>query len=244
MKLLLVDDHHYILDGLRPNLERTSFTIIEARDGQTAWRLMVEHVPRAAIIDIAILPYPGAKYRSNNDHGIELARRIKEAFPSTGVVLFSNYEDRLHAVSALLERCMCGLAYKLKSCTLEELISAVHAACDGRVVVDPDVVTSASAIAERILRQLSSEERPLIEAALQAFESLSAREVEAAYLLAAANKTHRIAHLLGVKSKSAENYLNHIYDKLGLGQIAPHLRKDILLAKTCMIRDLQLMQGG
>jgi DNA-binding CsgD family transcriptional regulator len=70
---------------------------------------------------------------------------------------------------------------------------------------------------------------------------LTAREQDVVQRLAASHNTDGIARALGVTPKTAENYIGHVYDKLGLnemGREAPHLRKVMILAKACMLRDL------
>ena len=71
---------------------------------------------------------------------------------------------------------------------------------------------------------------------------LTPREKEIVQRLAASHNTEGIDQALNVSSKTTENYITHVYEKLGLSEIAreaPHLRKVVILAKACMINDLR-----
>lgn len=101
-------------------------------------------------------------------------------------------------------------------------------------------------LADDLLEQLTGEERPWIELAIKRLDQLSPREREAANRLAASHNTEGIAISLGITPKTVENYVSTIYEKLGLNEMstqAPHLRKVLILAKACMIKELQATGG-
>jgi DNA-binding NarL/FixJ family response regulator len=81
-----------------------------------------------------------------------------------------------------------------------------------------------------------------VERVLENQGTLTAREQDVAQRLAASHNTDGIAQALNVTSKTAENYIGHVYDKLSLADMkreAPHLRQVVILAKACLIHDLQ-----
>jgi DNA-binding NarL/FixJ family response regulator len=159
-----------------------------------------------------------------------------------GVVLFSAYEDRGNDVFALVESGTRGLAYKLKGSPPSSLLAAIDDVLAGRVVIDPEVHANRRKLGDEMLKRLTTDERQWVEQAVASFEHLTPREKEIASRLAASHNTEGIAAALVVSTKTTENYITHVYDKLGLNemaQVAPHLRKVVVLAKACMIHDLK-----
>jgi DNA-binding NarL/FixJ family response regulator len=247
LSVLVVDDHRIILDELRTALEAEDFRVAMCRDAETAWNLVQTNPPDAAIIDIAILPSSQAKYQSNNTHGLNLARRIKLAHPPTGLVIFSHYEYHLGAFKSMLDLGMTGLAYRLKTSSSTELVRTLRQVCAGHVVIDPDAIYSAEALdnvlaVQDVMAQFTSVEQSAIEHGLSQFHELTPQERRTAYLSAASNQASAIALRMGIERSSVENYLSRVYDKLGFHALGPHLKKDVLLAKTCLIRDLQQLR--
>ncbi len=135
-----------------------------------------------------------------------------------------------------------GLAYKLKGSQPAALLAAIHDVMSGRVVIDPEVHANRRALADELLKRLTADERGWVEIAVASFTQLTPREAEIAHRLAASHNTEGIARALSLSTKTTENYITHVYDKLGLNemsQAAPHLRKVVVLAKACMINDLK-----
>jgi two-component system nitrate/nitrite response regulator NarL len=158
-----------------------------------------------------------------------------------GIVLFSAYEDRGAEVLDMVREGTRGVAYKLKGARPDALLQAIQDVIAGRVVIDPEVHANRPALADELLNRLSAEERTWVQYALKSFDDLTPREKEIAERLAAAHNTQAIADALIITPKTVENYIGRIYDKLGLSDTteAAGLRKAILLAKVCMIHDLQ-----
>ncbi|MBI4630976.1 MAG: response regulator transcription factor [Chloroflexi bacterium] len=241
MKILLVDDDVFNREGIRLYLHSKGAEVVEAGDEATAWSLTESASPDVAVLDISIPPSPDSTSRSSQSLGVQLANRIKRAHPDLGVVLFSAYEDRGSEVLEMIREGVRGIAYKLKGCPPSALLSAIHDVMAGRVVIDPEVHANQRGLAEELLKRLTVEERVWVEGAVKEFEHLTPREQEIAHRLAASHNTEGIAQALSLSPKTAENYIGHVYDKLGLnemGKQAPNLRKAVVLAKACMIFDL------
>jgi DNA-binding NarL/FixJ family response regulator len=135
-----------------------------------------------------------------------------------------------------------GLAYKLKGNQPSALLAAIHEVIAGRVVIDPEVHANKQGLAEELIKRLTPEEGYWVKIAATNFSLLTPREMEIAQRLAASHNTEGISQALSVSSKTTENYITHVYDKLGLNNIAqeaPHLRKVVILAKACMVNDLR-----
>jgi DNA-binding NarL/FixJ family response regulator len=241
MKVLLIDDDAFNREGMRLYLRGEGVEVIEAGDVETAWAAAQTASFDAAVVDIAIPQSPGTPSRAGDSLGIELANRFKATFPALGIVIFSAYEDRGSEVFDMIRGGARGVAYKLKGCPPSALLNAIHDVVAGRVVIDPEVHVNRGGLADELLKRLSADERQWVEGAVSNFAQLTPRETEIAHRLAASHNTDGIAKALSVTPKTAENYIGHVYDKLGLNQMgrdAPHLRKVVVLAKACMIRDL------
>jgi DNA-binding NarL/FixJ family response regulator len=240
--ILLVDDDAFNREGVRLFLAQEGFAVLEAGDEESAWQLAGAHAPEAAIIDISIPPHPQTASPPGNSFGIRLAHRLKQAQPAIGILLFSAYDDRGGEILDLIQTGRRGLAYKLKGAQPRALLATLRDVLAGRVVIDPEVQFNRRDAANDLLRKLGAEERPWVERVLANFASLTAREQEVAERLAASHNTEGIARALSVTPKTAENYIGHVYDKLSLTEMrgaAPHLRQVVVLAKACLIRDLQ-----
>jgi DNA-binding NarL/FixJ family response regulator len=137
---------------------------------------------------------------------------------------------------------MRGIAYILKGCPPAALLEAMDTALAGRVLIDPEVMLNPRYLVDDLLERLAPEERPWVEEAAARLEQLTPREREVANRLAASHTTEGIARALHLTVKTVENYISQIYSKLGLDEMSDQqieLRKSLILAKACMVKDLQ-----
>ena len=242
IRILLVDDDAFNREGVQLYLKREQMEVLEAGDEAAAWNVAQTTPLDAAVIDISIPPDGASPSKASNSYGIHLAQRIKKAYPAVGVVLFSAYGDRGSDILDMIREGTRGLAYKLKGNQPSALLAAIHEVMAGRVVIDPEVHANKPGLAEELIKRLTPDEGHWVEIAVENFELLTPREKEIAQRLAASHNTEGISQALSVSSKTTENYITHIYEKLGINNIAqeaPHLRKVVILAKACMINDLR-----
>jgi two-component system nitrate/nitrite response regulator NarL len=247
IKVLLVDDDAFNREGMRLYLNREGLNVVEAGDEATAWDLAQAQSLDAAVIDISIPPDSRSPSLVSNSFGIHLARQLKQTQPALGIVLFSAYGDRGSEIFDMVRDGTRGLAYKLKGSQPVALLAAIHDVIAGRVVIDPEVHANRRGLVEELLKHLTGDESHWVEIAAANFEQLTPREKEIAQRLAASHNTEGIAQALSVSAKTTENYITHVYEKLGLSEIAreaPHLRKVVILAKACMINDLRSGAAG
>lgn len=242
--ILLVDDDHFNRDGVRLFLSSENFEVREAGDEASAWQLAQAAGDGlvAAVVDISIPPDAQTAVRPDHRFGLALAKRLKAAYPSLGVVLFSAHADQGPEVWDLVQQGVRGLAYKLKGTQPKDLLSAIQGVIAGRVIIDPEIRVNRKGLAEALIERLTSDERPWVVQAADNIGELTPREKDIANRLAASHNTEGIAEDLVISTKTTENYITHVYDKLGLNemaQAAPHLRKVVILAKACMINDLR-----
>jgi DNA-binding NarL/FixJ family response regulator len=242
IKVLLVDDDAFNREGMQLYLNREGLEVVEAGDEASAWELAKTQAFDASVIDISIPPDSASPSLVGNSFGIHLAHQLKQAYPALGIVIFSAYGDRGGDIFDMVRAGTRGLAYKLKGCQPGALLVTIHDVISGRVIIDPEVQTNRSGLAEELLKQLTGDESYWVEIAAANFQQLTPREMEIAQRLAASHNTEGIAQALSVSAKTTENYITHVYEKLGLSNIAreaPHLRKVVILAKACMLNDLR-----
>src|SRR2546428_1168715 len=146
IRLLLVDDHTLVRQGLRnilasePDLE----IVGEASDGNQAVELAQELLPDVVLTDI----------RMGEWDGVTATRRIRAAVPSARVIVLTNYdEDEL--VFASIRAGASG--YLLKEVQSEQLINAVRHVAQGFTLVYPSV-------AKRVLDEFGTTPRATVTA--------------------------------------------------------------------------------
>lgn len=245
LDVLLVDDDVLNRDGIRLYLEQEGFRVHEAGDARSAWRIVVEQRPDVAVLDIVLPAGPHISVQRHRSMGVNLAWRIKQEHPQMGVVLFSAHQDRGNRVWDLLHEGHAGIVYTLKGRSPEALLRAIRDAYAGRVVLDPSVMGAPHSLAEQFVQQLAETERPWVEEAADRMEHLTPRERDVVNRIAASYNVEGIAEYLGISSKTVENHITTVYNKLGLRRVddeAPALRKTVVLAKACVLHDLRREQ--
>lgn len=194
LRVVLADDHAMVRQGIRQFLEEEDdiAVVAEAADGRTALRLVAEHRPDVAILDIQM----------PEGSGIEATREIRARFPDTRILILTAYDDDPY-IFALLRAGADG--YILKTAGAEDLVRAVRMVAAGQMALSPDV-------ARKVVRQVA-ERRPA-EAACE--EALSEREVEVLRLTARGLSNKEIGRSLGLSPRTVQGHLANIYSKLGV----------------------------
>ena len=199
IKVVLVDDHNVMREGLRALLKNESDIEVagEAADGQAAFRLVSEIKPDLVIMDIAM---PGL-------NGIEATRKIISKNSFVKVIALSAYSDR-RFIFRVFKAGASG--YLLKDCAFEELVCAIRAVSARQIYLSPGI---ANIVLKDYLRQSSKENTSV-------FSVLTAREREVLQLLSEGKTTKQIALLLKVSVKTIETHRPQIMDKLNIRSIA------------------------
>ena len=195
IRVVLADDHAIVRKGIREFLqEDPGITVVaEGSDGAEALRLVGEHNPDIAVLDIQ-MPVM---------NGIEATRRIKAAYPDVRILILSAYEDDPY-IFALLH---AGAdSYILKSASPEELVHAVKATVAGGTVLSPDVAT-------KVVAQITSG-KPA--AAREQVEPVSERELDVLRLAGQGFTNKAIGLELGISDRTVQGHLANIYGKLGV----------------------------
>ncbi len=197
MRVLIVDDHKIIRDGLRAILEKHEGIVVvgEAANGHEALALVPEVHPDLAIMDVTM---PGL-------NGIETTRRMRSEAPAVKVVALSMHADRRYVV-AMLSAGAAG--YLLKNAAADELIHAIRAVGAGQTYLSPGV---ASVVVNTMLDPTAAGEPPRV---------LSSRERQVLQLLAEGHTSKEMAAELHVCVATIETHRRQIMDKLNLRSIA------------------------
>lgn len=198
MKIILVDDHKIIRDGLRSLLEKQPEIeiIAEAEDGVSAVRLAKELNPDVMIMDIGLPTL----------NGIEATRKIIADNPAIKVISLSICSDRW-SLEKMIKAGASG--YVLKNSAFEELVQAVNIVMDNEFYLCEDM--SKTIVSDFVGNIKSSEVTN---------EVISAREREVLQLIAEGKTVAEIASCLNISKKTVEVHRSQIYNKLGMSSLA------------------------
>lgn len=184
-RLLIVEDHAAVREGLRRSLEAYGCHVIgEAGDGAAALETAARLLPDVVLMDVA-LP---------DMDGVEVTRQLLATNPDVQVVMLSMFGDRA-TIRAAIEAGAVG--YLVKDCTTAEIASVVEGVASGDTALS-------QGLAERMLDAAHRAHDPI----------LSARELEVLQLVAEGSSTVEVAERLYISAKTAKNHLANIYQKL------------------------------
>jgi len=205
IKILLVDDHNIVRQGLKALfMSESDLTIIaEAQTGREAVQLASDHRPEIVIMDVA-MP------RLN---GCEATRQILKVAPNTKVIMLSTYSDDDHVQQAIAAG---AAAYLLKQTAASELIKGIREVLKGNAYFSP-------AIAER-LREQSCKTFEDSENLRAPSTELTPREAEVLQLIAEGFANKQIAYELGLSVKTVEKHRQQVMQKLDIHDIAGLVR--------------------
>ena len=197
IRVLLVDDHAVLREGMRNLLEgeKDLEVVGEASDGEEAVKLASELKPDVVIMDI-VMPKLS---------GIQATRLIKQASPSTAILILTAYND-IRYIIGLLEAGACG--YLLKSARSNEIAGAIRAVRSGESVLD-------AAVTRKLLQRLVGRARETGEG--QAGGQLTPREIEVLRLAAKGMSNKDIADELFLGLRTVKAHLTNIFNKMGCG---------------------------
>jgi DNA-binding NarL/FixJ family response regulator len=192
VRVLIVDDHPVVRDGLRGIFESTAEFEVAGEAGNGA-----EAVTRARALkpDVVLMDL-----RMPDVDGVTAIKRLAELGLDTRVLVLTTYDTDSDVVPAI-EAGATG--YLLKDAPRTELLRAVRAAARGEAVLSPSVAT-------RLLGQVRAPAR----------EPLSNRELDVLALVARGTSNRDTATRLFISEATVKTHLLHIYAKLGVNDRA------------------------
>jgi DNA-binding NarL/FixJ family response regulator len=195
VRAVVADDVMLIRSGVARLLSDAGVDVVgEAGDAETLLRLVALERPDVAVIDIRMPP-------THTDEGLAAARRIREGWPETAVVVLSQYLEPRYAQRLLADQPgYVGYLLKERVSDIAVLIDAMHRVNEGECVLDPTIVA-----------KLMQRRRPA-----SPLSTLTAREREILALMAEGRSNAGIAEALGISERTVETSSAVIFRKLGL----------------------------
>jgi DNA-binding NarL/FixJ family response regulator len=199
IKVMIVDDHQIVREGLRAMLEKEHDIKVvgEAVDGRMTERLARELAPDVIIMDVAMPDL----------NGIEATRQIVAELPGVKIIALSMHDDRRFVLNMF----KAGAAgYMLKDCAFKDLAKAI------RVVMSHKTYLSHE-IADIVVKDYLASSTP---AESSVFQLLSPREREVLQLIAEGKTSAQIADNLHISVKTVESHRQQIMIKLKIKSVA------------------------
>ncbi|MDP9299507.1 MAG: response regulator transcription factor [Actinomycetota bacterium] len=195
LRLLVVDDHEVVRQGLVALLDRRAGFEVVAQAGSVEEAIAQARLHRPDIVVMDV--------RLPDGSGVEACREIRAELPATRVIMLTSFPDDEAVLSAIVAG---ASGYLLKQIRARDLVAALEAVGRGESLLDP-------AVTERVL------ERVRRIATGQANDELSVLtpQEQKILLLVAEGKTNKeIAVDVFLSDKTVKNYVSSILSKLNL----------------------------
>jgi DNA-binding NarL/FixJ family response regulator len=196
IKILLVDDHPVLREGLKTVLELSGeFTIVgEADSGFKACELVPDTNPDVVLMDI----------RMEGMDGIKASRNIKKLYPATRILLLTMHDDEKYILEAL----EIGVeGYILKMSEMEKVIDAIKLINDNETYFDPKITKSIAERSKDLGKQSTAENL------LQQYD-LTSREIEIADCIVHGLSPKQISEKLFISPNTVYNHRRIVFQKL------------------------------
>ncbi len=195
LRLLVVDDHEVVRQGLVALLDRREGIEVVAQAGSVAeaTAAAARFEPDVVVMDV----------RLPDGSGIEACREIRAARPATRVVMLTSYPDEEAVLSAIIAG---ASGYLLKQVRGRDLVSAIEAVGRGDSLLDP-------AVTERVLERVRSAASG---GSSDELSDLTSQERKILLLVAEGKTNKEIAGEIFLSDKTVKNYVSSILSKLNL----------------------------
>jgi len=204
IRILLADDHAVVRAGIRQFLEREADlrVVAEADDGDAARRLIAEHRPDVAVLDIQM---PGVT-------GIEVARWSRANHPAVGVLILTAYDDDPYIQAGLAAG---ANGYVLKTAAPAEMVRAVRDVYEGKQVLDPAIRARAVTLAT-VYEPLSERELEVLALAARGYTN---KAISAQLFISDRTVQGHLAHIYA--KLQANTRTEAVTRAIALGLLAP-----------------------
>ena len=205
IRILLADDHTLVRAGIRSLLEQVPNVevVAEANDGRDALRLIHEHQPDIAFMDVTM----------QGLNGLDATAQITKTCPGVQVIMLSMHKNEEYVSQALR---VGAAGYLLKDAATTELELAVQAVTRGETYLSPAV---SKHVVDRYLQRVNNTTESASEPT-----RLTVRQREILQLIAEGHTTKQIAGLLHLSTKTVETHRSQLMDRLGIRHIAGLVR--------------------
>ncbi len=195
LRLLVVDDHEVVRQGLVSLLERREHfqVVAEAGTAAEAVEMARKFEPDLVVMDV----------RLPDGSGIEACREIRAEFPNTKVVILTSYPDEEAVLSAIIAG---ASGYLLKQIRGRDLISSLESVVRGDSLLDPAVTEKVLDRVRRIATGTYTDE----------MAQLTQQEQKILLLVAEGKTNKEIAQEVFLSDKTVKNYVSSILSKLNL----------------------------
>lgn len=195
LRLLVVDDHEVVRQGLVALLDRRDEFQVVAEAGTMAEAIAAARrfEPDLVVMDV----------RLPDGSGVEACREIRSERPETKVVMLTSYPDEEAVLSAIIAG---ASGYLLKQIRGRDLVAALQSVARGDSLLDPGVTER---VLERVRRAASGGEQDEL-------SQLTAQERKILLLVAEGKTNKEIAGEVFLSDKTVKNYVSSILSKLNL----------------------------
>ena len=198
-KILLVDDHEIVRQGIRALLDAEDDleVVAEASGGQQAVEMVRTYKPNVVVMDV----------RMPDGGGVEACRAIKDEEPGIQVIMLTSFSDD----EALFNSIMAGAAgFVLKQIRGNDLVDAIRTVGRGESLLDPGVTTR---VLERLRKAKFDDKDPKL-------ARLSPQEERILDLVGEGLTNREIAAQIHLSDKTVKNYVSAILQKLEVARRA------------------------
>ncbi len=192
IKVLIVDDHPMVLEGMSAMLAQIDFVEIAgtATNAYEAMQQLKLTIPHIVITDINMPEVSG----------IELALKIRKEFPDAKIIAMSTFKERSY-ISQMIQNGAAG--YLVKSASREEIEEAILSVYEGKLYMSLDINLSAADKQE-----------------LTDMPVLSSREKEVLVLIADGFTNPQIAGKLFISLHTVDSHRKNLLTKFGINNTA------------------------
>ncbi|MBV9258052.1 MAG: response regulator transcription factor [Ktedonobacteraceae bacterium] len=198
IRILLVDDHPIVREGLRALLEtQNDFDVIaECANGEEALRLTATMRPDMLLLDLEMPVLDG----------VETIRRLRQSSHVPRIIVFTAFDNDERIIHAIQSG---ANGYLLKEAPRDEIFKAIRVTMEGGSLLQP-------VIASKLLRHVEQQRETNHQATEHIpVEELTERELEVLRLLAQGMPNKEIASHLVISERTAKFHVSSIMGKLG-----------------------------
>jgi DNA-binding NarL/FixJ family response regulator len=192
--VVIADDDLLLREGIASLLTQAGYSVVgQAGDATELMRLVHDHRPEVAIVDIRMPP-------DHATEGLKAAQAIREEMPEIAILVLSAYVEVKHATTLLASGQRSGYLLKSRVANVDEFLESIDRLSRGGSVIDPSLVVE--------LLAARTADDPL--------GGITSREREVLALMAEGRTNAGIARRLWVTEGTVEKHVHSIFVKLRL----------------------------